>query len=85
MHSVLDIKQFIIEEFLPDSDASRLGDDLDLIQSGIVDSLGVLKIVAAIENELGVSIEPELLDAENYRTTAAIESLIRSRLLADVA
>jgi acyl carrier protein len=85
MHSVLDIKQFIIEEFLPDSDASRLDDDLDLIQSGIVDSLGVLKIVAAIENELGVSIEPELLDAENYRTTAAIGSLIRSKLLADVA
>ena len=67
----------LVEEFVPDSDASRLGDDLDLIETGIVDSLGVLKIVAAIENELGVSIEPELLQAENYRTPAIIEDLIR--------
>jgi acyl carrier protein len=85
MPSVLNIKQFIIEEFLPDSDASRLGDALDLIEAGIIDSLGVLKIVAAIENELGVSIEAELLDAENYRTPAAIESLIHSKLIANVA
>jgi acyl carrier protein len=85
MQSVLNIKQFIIEEFLPDSDASRLADDLDLIESGIVDSLGVLKIVAAIENELDVSIEPELLQPENYRTPAAIESLICSKVVANVA
>jgi acyl carrier protein len=85
MQSVLNIKQFIVEEFLPDSDASNIEDDLDLIESGIVDSLGVLKIVAAIENELDISIEPEFLQPEYYRTPAAIEALIRSKLVANAA
>lgn len=76
MASILNVKDFIIAEFIPDAAPEELTSDLDLLENGIVDSLGVLKIVAAIENELNISIEPELLDARNFATIASISSLI---------
>ncbi len=76
MKNGLQVKQLIIEEFMPDSDASALADDLDLFDTGIIDSLGVLKLIACIENQLNLSIDAELIDQENFRTVAAIEALI---------
>ena len=80
MQTILNVKDFIISEFLPDSDANQLADDLDLFEHGIIDSLGVLKIVAAIENELNVSLDPEHLQADNYRTVATIQALMDTQL-----
>jgi acyl carrier protein len=76
MTSILNVRDFIISEFIPDAPPEELTNDLDLLENGIVDSLGVLKIVAAIENELNISIEPELLDARNFATIASISRLI---------
>lgn len=85
MTPITNVKQFIIEEFLPDSDASQLDDDLDLIAAGIIDSLGVLKLIAAIEDGLKVSIEPEEMDPQHYSSVRAIEALIRRKTEAKTA
>ena len=79
MRSSTQIAEFITDEFLPDADASELDHDLDLISSGIVDSLGVLKIVATLEHELNISIEPEELDPANFQSVLAISKLIESK------
>ncbi len=36
------IKRFLVEEFLPDVSESEIGEDFDLIENGVVDSLGLL-------------------------------------------
>jgi len=77
MSPITNVKQFIIDEFLPDTRSADLDDDLDLIDTGVIDSLGVLKLVAAIEGTYQLSLEPELLQPENYRSVRAIEALIR--------
>ena len=40
------IKQFIVDEFMPDVPVEDLEDDFDLLTGGVVDSLGLLKVVA---------------------------------------
>lgn len=80
MSPICSVKQFVIEEFLPDTQASELDDDLDLIESGIVDSLGVLKLIAAIESQYRFTIEAELMQPENYKSVRAIETLIQRKL-----
>lgn len=77
MHTITNVKQFIIDEFLPDTRGADLDDDLDLIEAGVIDSLGVLKLVAAIEAQYELSIEPEQMQPENYRSVRAIEGLIQ--------
>ena len=70
------ITQFIADEFLHDPEAEDIPDHLNLIDAGIVDSLGLLKIVAFLEEELRVSIEPEAMVPENLNSIRAILDLV---------
>lgn len=70
------LRVFLSEEFSPDIAPNDLPADLDLIETGIIDSLGVLKLIAFLEGEFDLSIAPEELDADLYRSIALIEALI---------
>lgn len=41
-----------------------LPDDLDLLSSGVIDSFGLLELIGAVEDRLGIEIDFEQLDAE---------------------
>lgn len=77
--SQITIREFICNEFSPDIKPDELPADMDLIQSGIIDSLGVLKLVAFLEGDFNLSIAPEELDADLYKSLDAIEALIASK------
>jgi acyl carrier protein len=82
MTDMTSIRNFICAEFAPDIQPQDLPFELDLIQSGVIDSLGVLKLVAFLEDECGLVIAPEELDAELYKSLAAIRTLIDSKIAA---
>lgn len=42
----------------------QVPDDFDLIASGATDSLGLLELIAAIEDNFGIELDLETLDAE---------------------
>lgn len=73
------IKQFIIEEFIPDSHSDDIPNDLDLLQSGILDSLAVLRLVAFIEDNFDIALEPDEIDPENLNSINAIDALIKEK------
>ncbi|WP_425101078.1 acyl carrier protein [Tropicibacter sp. S64] len=73
------LRTFIAEEFAVDIPAEQLTDDLDLIDTGIVDSLGVLKLIAFLEGEYDMTISPDELDADLYRTIGQIETMIDAK------
>ena len=59
------LRDFIIRNFLF-GDADRLsGDSVSLLESGIMDSLGVMELVAFIEAELGLSVPDADLIPQN--------------------
>lgn len=75
------VRRFIVERFgRAASQPGSLGDDVLLIEEGIVDSLGIFQLVAHIEGEFGLRVEDEELVAENFGTIAEIARLIRSKL-----
>ena len=76
MNSHETITHFIAREFLDGSDIQTIPDDLNLIDSGIVDSLGLLRIVAFLEEEMNVVIEPEAMVPENLSSISAIMHMI---------
>lgn len=50
----------------------------DLIDSGVLDSLSLVQLMVALEEEFNIRIEPEDLDFEDYRSVESItEMLIR--------
>jgi acyl carrier protein len=53
--------------------------DTALIESGILDSLSILKLVLFIEDRFGVKVSPEDVVPENFETVEAICSYLRSK------
>jgi acyl carrier protein len=74
------IKQYIIDEYVPDASQTSITDDMDLLENGIVDSLAVLKLVAFIEDNFDVTLQPEEIDPDNLKSVNAINDLICSKL-----
>jgi acyl carrier protein len=74
------VRQFILDNFLQGEDPSNLTDDTELKESGILDSLSTLKLVAFLEDTYKVEFEPNDLDAGNLASLVTIERLVRSKL-----
>ena len=73
------IREFIVEEFMPDMSPDELDDDFDLQTGGAVDSLGLLKLVAWLESEFGVSVDESELGPDSLRTVDAIKQFVDER------
>lgn len=76
MSQVEVIKQFVVEEFLPDVTTRELDAGHDLLTRGVIDSLGLLKLIAWIEDRFGVTIGDTDLDPDNFRSVAAVDSFV---------
>lgn len=70
------IRQFIVDEFLPDIAAEQLAGDLDLIASGVIDSLGLLKLIAWIENHFQIAVDVTDMTPGNFSSVGAICSFL---------
>ena len=78
-HSVNNtVKQFIMRHF-SHARTRLLTDDDPLLESGIVDSLGVLDIVSFIESDLGVIVDDEDLVRENFGSIRRIATYIENK------
>jgi acyl carrier protein len=76
MDDTTKIKQFIIEEFMPDVPIEDLASDYDLLEGGVVDSLGLLKVVAWLETEFDIGVDDSELGPESFRTVDAIREFV---------
>ncbi len=74
------IKGFILENFLFTDDAGALSSDESLLKQGIVDSTGMMQIIAFIEEGLGVPVADEEMIPQNLETLNNIVRFVRSKL-----
>lgn len=72
------IKEFIITEVNPEANLQTLADDEPLIDSGIVDSLGVLRILGFLDEEFGIDLSGEEIKLERFRTVQTICAMIQA-------
>jgi acyl carrier protein len=81
MDSIRDtVKAFVLENFLPGEDPRNLTDETELKESGILDSMSTLKLVAFLEERFKVEFEANDLEAGNLSSLANIERLVQSKL-----
>ena len=72
------LKEFIMTEISPDLNLAQLDDNEPLIESGIIDSLGVLKIMAFLDEEFGIDLSAEQIKLENFKNVTSICSLVET-------
>ena len=70
------IKEFIMTEVSPDLHLERIDDRESLVESGIMDSLGVLKIMAFLDEAFGVDLSSGEIKLENFKDVTTICGLV---------
>jgi acyl carrier protein len=73
------IRTFVLERLAPAVGLGTLADEDDLIDSGVVDSLGIFQLIAFLEERFGIKIGDEEITPENFGTIAAIDRLVAAR------
>lgn len=72
------ILAFIVEEF-PSARRRSLAPEDDLLESGILDSLGVLAVAVYIEREFGVKLSHDDYLSRQFESVARIARLVDLR------
>ena len=79
-HVAQAVKDYIVTELLYDKPLQHLENDESLIQGEILDSLGIFTLVAFLEKQFGVKVQPADVIVENFETINAIQRLVEARL-----
>ncbi len=61
---------------------TELDPDLDIFESGLVNSLFAMELVLFVEKQFGFAVENEDLDLENFRSLNAIAAFVSKKLTA---
>lgn len=70
------VRDYIIENFLF-GDAEPLADDtMSLLDEGIIDSVGVMELVAFLEGDFGISVGDEELVPDNLDSVANLVAFV---------
>ena len=69
------IRDFIVDELRSDGPREQLTEDYPLISGGVINSLGLFRIVGFLEREYGIEIPDDELLPENFETLGAIAKL----------
>ena len=72
------IRQFIIENFLFEEDEG-LKEDTSFLENGIIDSTGILELVAFLEETFEIAIEDEELIPENLDSIENVVQYVQKK------
>lgn len=78
------IRGFVVDTFLLGDD-DGFGDDDSLIDGGIVDSTGVMEIVAFLEETYGIAVADDELVAENLDSISRLQAFVDAKLATTAA
>jgi acyl carrier protein len=72
------LARYIAADILNESDRV-IGDDDDLLASGLLDSLSVMSVIHFIEQDLGIDVPAEDVTIENFVSLRAIDAYLGRR------
>jgi acyl carrier protein len=80
-----DIKNFVVSNFLYGQDGQSLAVDQSFLESGIIDSTGVLELVAFLEQQFGITVADRELLPENLDSVQNATAFVSRKLAAQGA
>jgi acyl carrier protein len=74
------LMKYLVSELASGKNIGTLAPSDDLIEKGIIDSLGIMKLLMFLENEYSLKISDDELTPENFQSHDTILSLIDRKL-----
>lgn len=70
------VRQFILEELAAAKGITSFSDSESLMENGVIDSLGVFRLVTFLEENFGVRVGDEEISADFLQSVDRIEQLV---------
>ncbi|MCI0399377.1 MAG: acyl carrier protein [Chloroflexi bacterium] len=74
------LERFIVDELLIGNRQMKIAPETSLIDSGIIDSLSLIRLILFIEERFGLSIEDHEVVPDNFDSLQSLKALIASKL-----
>jgi acyl carrier protein len=74
------VRDFISRNFLFSDQGFNYADDTSFLEEGIIDSLGIIELVAFVEKQFGISVGDQELLPDNFDSVAKLSSFINAKL-----
>ena len=74
------VRQFVVDELEFTGEPDELTDDYELLEEGVLDSLGIMALVEYLEAAFDIVIDEDDIVAERFETIATIAALADAKL-----
>jgi acyl carrier protein len=74
------VRAYLLGDVLAGESPENLTDDLPLRTSGIIDSMGTIRLTSFLEERFGIRIQAHETGVENFDTVNAIVAFVESKL-----
>lgn len=74
------IKQFIFSKIVNNHEETTLTDTESLIDTGIIDSLAIMKLLSYLEEEFAIEVTNNDLLPENFESIESLSHLVSSKI-----
>ena len=75
-----ELHNFILENFLFGDDSREISPDDSFLTTGIVDSTGIIELIAFVETRFGIQVEDSELLPDNFDTISSLTRFIEKKL-----
>ena len=72
------LKEYIREELMNGSN-SELDETENLLAAGIIDSLGILRLVSFVEEKFGIEVPDEDVTIDNFQSVKSMSDYVASQ------
>jgi acyl carrier protein len=73
------IREFIKSDLVEGGGPATIGDGDSLIDAGIIDSLGIQRLIAFMEKQFSIKIADEDIVPENFESVETISNFIQAK------
>ena len=74
------LRHYILENYMPGQADSALPDDVPLLATGMLDSIGVLGLINFLESRYDIEFMPRDLDLRRLETIRSIGEIVARKL-----
>ena len=75
-----DLKKVLLSDIAADSGKKSLGLDEDLLGQGILDPMGIMKLILYIEETFGIKVEDEEIIPENFQSLNSLVAFVGQKM-----
>jgi len=75
-----DLEKILRTDVAADLGTQPLDSEEDLIELGIIDSLGIMKLIVSIEETFGIKVNDEEIVPENFQTLNSMTKFVEQKM-----